>query len=326
MAGTASWPLAQPPAHSNRLPQDRHAAAVPTESLPGPQHPAVDLQAQQQLRSMQQPVSAGLAAAAAASTANDTQQMPLSERLTVEVPAAPHSTDYAGPPAAGVAPRPAVRSPDGQQWLDPLQTVCLPCWCIPTAPCLRVVSSARGSSTKSKHCKPRAACCCKLHIDTRCCLSSMLIQQTARAAVRIIQAQKLVQRSGESAEELDRRDLYLQYRALEREYTLALAAEPGSAEEAAARRRCRQIVGSWRSCMMSRQQQGAVLTGAHPLLSDGTPYRPPSRCCLLCPCHYQKLSPKHCSLNMIHPLAEASQSHPVVNGRSDHSACAVRLC
>ena len=84
----------------------------------------------------------------------------------------------------------------------------------------------------------------------------------------MLQAHKLLQRSGESTEELDRRDLYLQYRALERECTLALAAQPDSPEEAAARHRCRHIVASWRSCMMSRQQQGAVLNGAtRPLAS-----------------------------------------------------------
>ncbi len=78
----------------------------------------------------------------------------------------------------------------------------------------------------------------------------------------MLQAHKLVQRSGEGAEELDRRDLYLQYRALERECTLALAAQLDTPEEVAAKRRCRHIVASWRSCMMSRQQQGAILNGA----------------------------------------------------------------
>jgi len=86
----------------------------------------------------------------------------------------------------------------------------------------------------------------------------------------------LVQRSGEGAEELDRRDLYLQYRALQRECTLALAAQPDSPEEAAAKRRCRHIIASWRSCMMSRQQQGAILNGAT--------VTQPARCPAIKPC------------------------------------------
>ena len=90
---------------------------------------------------------------------------------------------------------------------------------------------------------------------------------------------QLLHRSSESVEELDRRDMYLQYRALERECVLALAAQPGSPEEAAAKRRCRQIVASWRSCMMSRQQQGAILNGAPRAWSYLTSMQPLPRVC-----------------------------------------------
>ena len=78
----------------------------------------------------------------------------------------------------------------------------------------------------------------------------------------ILQARTLVEQCGESPEQLDRRDLYLQYQALEQQYMLAHAAEGGSPAKAAALKRCRSIIAAWRRCMMARQQQGAVLSGA----------------------------------------------------------------
>ena len=109
------------------LPKDWHAAARATATHPDPRQPppAANLQVSSPLTCVQPPEAVG-AAVAVGSSANACQQQPLTERLTIELPAAPQPEAHEALEATNGHARGALRSPDGQHWVDPLEMVCMP--------------------------------------------------------------------------------------------------------------------------------------------------------------------------------------------------------
>ena len=123
-----SWPAVQRPMPHSVVQDEQHAAVLAAVLQPGTTLPPAPTSHElSRPFAMQQPTAAGPAAVEGSGAAAAATQSLSRDRLTVEVPKAAPPDAPAATQAVDSPMHLAVRSPGGQQWSDPLQTVC-PLW------------------------------------------------------------------------------------------------------------------------------------------------------------------------------------------------------